>query len=103
MGHYIGGIHAVRLTVIYACRQRISTCAVLAVVGNRDLLVASRMFTVAVSSEPRVTRKSLVVSGGTWITPVKVSSPSMKLSDSVGTCTLAVLVPLNVAVKRPPV
>ena len=64
-----------------------------------NLLVASGMFTVAVSGESRVT----LGSGGIWITPVKVSSLSRTLSDSVGTCKLVVLVPLNVAVKRPPV
>ena len=75
------------------------------IMGNihYHLLSSSLIAIVAVSGEPRVTRHSQMVSTDTSIAIAKVSSPSKTLSGSVGTGTTEVLLPLNIAVKRPPV
>ena len=75
------------------------------IMGNihYHLLSSSLIAIVAVSGEPRVTRHSQMVSTGTRIAIVKVSSPSRTLSGNIGTGTTVVLLPLNIAVKRPPV
>ena len=75
------------------------------IIGNihYHLLSSSMIAIVAVSGEPRVTRYFLMVSTGTRIATVNVSSPSKTLLGSVGTGTTVVLLPLNIAVKRPPV
>ena len=72
-------------------------------ISNINLLSSSSICTVAVSGEPWVTLPSLVAFAVMFITAASFLTLSATSLGSVATCTLVVLLPLNVAVKRPPV